>query len=269
MKRAMIPEWRTPDEAQDDAERLRKRLLNPDLSENEADDIASLLAQSVSVYSDPQQRRIELADGRPYSTEAESHAALVEYNALHDIVIDKAITAQYANNLSGAALAISSMNNNKFIGRPVDLSEMKSQIQSQIADLRASGASREDHLALLAILAQQAGQAIAGIANRAHSPEAEAIMLKQSVNAFESSGRLVEKLHKLDQMPSHLIVKGDGHNIAHNQQILQNADQPNQLLENKNADRSNTSIMDTSEAASNEPVDAQKQAVDKKHRAKK
>jgi hypothetical protein len=227
------------------------------------------LAQCVSVYGDPQQRRAELADGLPYETQAESEASRLEYNALRDVVIDKGITAQYADKLSGAALAIASMSDNKHFGRPIDLVEMKNQIQEQMSDLKSSGSSREDRLALLAILAQQAGQAIAGIANRARSPEAEAIMLKQSVNAFESSGRLVEKLHKLDQMPSHLIVKGDGHNIAHNQQILQNTEQPTQLLEKKNANRSNTSSMNTSEAASNEPVDAQKQAVDKKHRAKK
>ncbi len=70
-------------------------------------------------------------------------------------------------------------------------------------------------------------------------------MLKQAASTFETAGRLVEKLHKLDQIPSHMFVKGRGHNIAHNQQILTNSDQPTQILEeDKNANGSNTRIVD-------------------------
>ena len=138
----MLPDWRTPEQAKTDADALRKRLLDPDLSETEAQFFARLLAESVNVYGDVLERMEELEAGRPYP-HPECIAKRYEYEVLEGIKTNKEITAMYAGELSGAALTIANMNNSKYLGQPIDMVEMKAQIQSQVDDLKSSGASRK------------------------------------------------------------------------------------------------------------------------------
>ena len=267
-KRVMVLDPNTPDEARAEADKLRQKLLDEDLSQTDTVNIANRLALCVSTYGDVNERMSELLDGRPYEA-PQSSAVAAEHNALIRVAADKWATAQHTDPISGAALTVAKVHKCQHLGGPFDSAELKSQFIAQVQDLQSSGASREKRIAALAIMSEHCGQAIVDEAIAAPTPEARAITLKHAAGVFDLASRQVERLHKLNQVPSHLFVKGDNHNIAHNQQIVQNRDNPNQLLEGKsNADRSDPAKLEFTTQESHERVDVQKQTVGVKHRAK-
>jgi len=206
----------------------------------------------------------ELTTPGKFESDAHSNAARQEYNALIHVQQDIRLTGDCHGKMSGAAIAVANMNGNRNFGQPIDLLELKDQMQKQMQELASSGAEREDRMALLAILSQKAGEAILGELSKAASPEARAIMLKQATNTFETAGRLTEKLHHLER-PKGTVV--DGQSIA----LKQKPDntKANQLLEDKNDVGSDISGLDTRAAEKTGRSDSKMATVGKKHRANK
>lgn len=67
---------------------------------------------------------------------------------------------------------------NKIHGQPVDLLELKIQMEDQAKALSDSGANRQDKLAMLALQAQQAGETLMVESASALTGEAKASILE-------------------------------------------------------------------------------------------
>jgi len=241
----------TEDQAREEAAKLRLKIAAPDINPYEREGLANEIAAMVASYHGIDERLEELTT--PDKGVTRSEAYWFEYTALIKAQNDRQITAYFAN--TAPAIAISQMQGGAYLGSPIDLLELKEQVQQQMKDLATSGASREDRIATLIILTQKAGEAIMADLPKAKSVEARAVMLKQAANTFRTAGSLTEKLHKLNQAPG---------NIYDSEKVKQH----NQFLEKHDADRSNLSKLVTREKSQTRNSDTPVEAVGARTRSK-
>ena len=196
-KRTFNPLMLDPEDCLKPIISLRKQMLNPELDRYDLDELAQMLAQFVASSGEIESRIAEIASGRPYKGNTLSNAMRSEYEALILAKQDKQLTAQRFGE-SSAAMAVSVMSGHKIHGQPIDLMELKTTMEAQMKSLADSGANRQDKLAMLALQAQQAGEALMFASVSAPTGEAKALILKSAVSNLTASAKMVEQLHNLN-----------------------------------------------------------------------
>jgi hypothetical protein len=190
-------------------------MLIPELDRYDLDKIAQTLTQYQYVVAsgDLDSRIAEIKAGRPYKGDALAKAMRSEYEELFNAETDKQLTAQRFGKSSGT-MAVSAMSGHRIHGQPIDLLELKTTMEDQMKALADSGAERRDMLAMLALQAQQMGEALMVESASAPTPEAKALVLKNAASNCATSAKIVEQLHNLNR-PAGTIV--DGHSIEEKQ----------------------------------------------------
>ena len=195
-KRTFNPLILDPDDCKKPIANLRKQMLNPELDRYDLDEIAQTLAHYVVASGELNSRIQEIKTGRPYKGNTLSNAMRSEYEALISVRQDKQLTAQRFGKTS-SAMAVSSMLGNRIHSQPVDLMELKTQMEDQMKALADSGANRQDKLAMFVLQAQQMGEALMVESASALTGEAKALILEKATKCMEKTATLVEKLDAL------------------------------------------------------------------------
>lgn len=206
-ERMLNPLILDPDDCVQPILAVRKQMLNPELDRYDLDKLAQMLAQFVSSSGELESRIVEIKAGRPYSGNTLASAMRSEYEALIEVQQDKQLTANRFGE-SSSVMAVSKMFGNTILGQPIDLLELKTQMEDQMKSLSDSGANRQDKLAMLALLAEQAGQALMIESASARTGEAKAMILKSAVSNLATAAKIVEQLHNLST-PVGTVVEGE------------------------------------------------------------
>jgi hypothetical protein len=184
----------TPEDARKDADTLRGRLLNPDLSRYEREELANEIAGRVSAYHEIDERLEELTTPREFESAARSNADCLEHNALQALAMDRDATAHQVDSLNSTVRTLGLLHNGKALGRPIDMVAFKEGIQQQMDELILNVSSRQQRIAQFVISAQQAAENIMLTATTAPTAEARAMIIKTAITCFEKATKMIEKL---------------------------------------------------------------------------
>jgi hypothetical protein len=113
------------------------------------------------------------------------------------------------------------MNRGKLCGRSIDLIAYKESIQRQMDDLVANGVVREERVAGLVLMAQEAAQNLLVEASLAKTMEAKSLVMNSAMKCLEEAGKQVDRLTAMSKPASGRIIESaqDGQ-ITHSRKKL-------------------------------------------------
>ena len=142
-----------------------------------------------------------------------------EYEALILVKQDKQLTAQRFGEFS-SAMAVSAMSGHKIHEQPIDMAELKTTMEDQMKALADSGVKRQDKLAMLALLTEQAGVTLMADSVNAPTLEAKSLILKNAGSNFAIAAKITEQLHNLKMSVGTIVDHVEGRKITHSRKKL-------------------------------------------------